>query len=100
MLKREFTADDLALTDTLLQRCTRKRTGQRLSTVTGSTDRNRLMALLRRNGNRLKLLRQQLRAYQNSPARHAGWLRFPGYPRATVRGHGGPPATAPAQPQA
>ena len=100
LAKREFTADDLTLTGTLLERFTRKRTGQRISAVAGSTDRNRLMALLRRNGNLIKLLRQQLRPYKNSPTKHDVWLRFQGYTRVIERGGGGAAAPAPAQPQA
>ena len=68
--------------------------------MAGSTDRNRLMALLRRNGNLIELLRQQLRPYKNSPTKHDVWLRFPGYPRAFVRGGLGRRPTPLAQPQA
>ena len=100
LAKREFTADDLAQTDTLLQRFTRKRTGQRLSTVTGSTDRNRLMALLRRNSDLIRKLRQQLRPYKNSPAKHEVWLRFQGYTRVIELGGGGPQAGVAGKPAA
>ena len=98
LAKREFTADDLAQTDTLLARFTRKRTGQRLSTVTGSTDRNRLIALQRRNADLIKQLRKQLRPYKNSPTKHDVWLRFQGYTKLIVLGGGGGPAAKPAQP--
>ena len=72
----------------------------RLSTVTGGTDRNRLIALLRRNTDLLKKMRKQLRPYKNSPTKHEVWLRFQGYTRLIVLGGGGPAATPPAQPQA
>jgi len=100
LLKREFTADDLTQTDALLKRFTRKRTGQRMSIVTGSTDRNRLIALLRRNGNLIKLLRQQLRPYKNSPTKHDVWLRFQGYTRVIERGGGGAPGGVAGKPAA
>ena len=49
-----------------------------------STDRNRLIALLR--------------PYKNSPAKHEVWLRFQGYTRVIELGGGGGPAAKPAQP--
>ena len=96
LAKREFTADGLKQTDTLLARFTRKRTGQRLSTVSGSTDRNRLIALLRRNADLIK----QLRPYKNAPAKHDVWLRFQGYTRVIELGGGGPQGDVAAQPAA
>ena len=92
LAKREFTADDLKLTGTLLERFSRKRTGQRLSTVAGGTDRNRLIALLRRNTDLIKKMRKQLRPYKNSPTKHDVWLRFQGYTRLILLGLGGPQA--------
>ena len=88
--KREFTAADLALTTTLLERFGRKRTGKRLSVVSGSTARNTLIGLLRRNTDLIKKMRVQLRPYQSSPAKHEVWLRFQGYTRVIVLGQGGP----------
>ena len=32
----------------------------------------------------------QLKPYQNSPAKHAVWLRFQGYTKLMVLGQGGP----------
>ena len=100
LLKREFTADDLKLTGTLLERFSRKRTGQRLSTVAGGTDRNRLIALLRRNSDLIKKMRQQLRPYKNSPTKHDVWLRFQGYTRVIERGGGGATGAVVAKPAA
>ena len=66
--------------------------------MSGSTDRNRLIALLRRNANLLKKVRQQLRPYKNAPTKHEVWLRFQGYTKLIVLGGGGGPAAKPAQP--
>ena len=57
--------------------------------VAGSTDRKTLIALLARNTNLIKEMRQQLKAYENSPTKHEVWLRFQGYTRLIVLGGGG-----------
>lgn len=98
--KREFTADDLAQTAALLQRFGQKRTGQRLSVVSGSTARNTLIGLLRRNADLVKQMRVQLRPYQSSPTKHEVWERFQGYTRVIVLGQGGPQPGAPVKPAA
>jgi hypothetical protein len=100
LAKREFSADDLALTTRLLARFEQKQTTQRTAAVAGATDRRTLTALLRRNANLIKDLRVQLKPYQSSPAKHEVWLRFQGYTKLIVRGQGGPRSTPAPQPAA
>ena len=90
LVKREFTADDLAETTRLLARFEQKQASQRTTVVAGSTDRKTLIALLRRNANLIKELRVQLKPYQSSPTKHEVWLRFQGYTKLIVLGQGGP----------
>ena len=90
LAKREFSADDLALTATLLARFTRKRVSQRTVVVAGATDRKALIALLRRNASLIKQMRVQLKPYQGSATKHDVWLRFQGYTKLIVLGQGGP----------
>ncbi len=90
LAKREFTADDLALATRLLARFEQKQASQRTTIVAGATDRKTLIALLRRNADLIQQIRVQLRPYQSSPAKHEVWLRFQGYTRLIVLGHGGP----------
>jgi hypothetical protein len=97
LAKREFTADDLAETTRLLARFEQKQAKQRTAVVAGSTDRKTLIALLARNHNLIKEMRQQLKPYENSPTKHAVWLRFQGYTRLIVLGGGGPPDEADAK---
>ena len=98
--KREFTADDLTRTAALLQRFGQKRTGQRLSVVSGSTARNTLIGLLRRNTDLVKQMRVQLRPYQSSPTKHEVWERFQGYTRIIELGGGGPQGDVAGKPAA
>ena len=58
------------------------------------------MALLRRNADLIKKLRQQLRPYKNSPTKHEVWLRFQGYTRVIELGGGGPQAGVAGKPAA
>jgi hypothetical protein len=85
LAKREFSADDLALTTRLLARFEQKQTTQRTAAVAGATDRRTLTALLRRNANLIKDLRVQLKPYQSSPTKHEVWLRFQGYTSSRPR---------------
>ena len=100
LAKREFTADDLALTTRLLARFAQKQASQRVALVAGTTDRKTLIALLNRNATLIKELRVQFKPYQNSPTKHEVWLRFQGYTKLIVLGGGGPkggPAAPPAE---
>ncbi len=100
LAKREFTADDLALTTRQLARFEQKQASQRTTVVAGSTDHKTLIALLRRNADLIKEIRVQLKPYQSSPAKHAVWLRFQGYTKLIVLGQGGPKTVPAAQPAA
>ena len=56
----------------------------------GSTERKTLVALTRRNASPIKEMRTQLKAYKNSPTKHAVWLRFLSYTKIIHhRGGGG-----------
>ena len=98
LVKREFTAADLADTTRQLARFEQKHTNQRLDVVAGSTDRKTLIALLRRNANLIKEMRVQLKAYESSPTKHEVWLRFQGYTRLIILGGGGAKAEPAVQP--
>ena len=95
LAKREFSADDRALTETLLARFERKQVRQQENRTAGSTDRKTLVALTRRNASLLKGIRTQLKAYKNTPAKHAVWLRFVSYTK--IIDHRGGGGAAPAQ---
>ena len=97
LIKREFTADDLAETTRLLARFEQKQASQRTTVVAGATDRKTLIALLRRNANLIKEMRVQLKPYQSSPTKHEVWLRFQGYTKLIVLGQGGPKSPAAAK---
>ncbi|MBO2009745.1 hypothetical protein [Hymenobacter negativus] len=43
-----------------------------------TTERKPLIALLHHHANLIKEMHTQLKAYQNSPAKHEVWLRFQG----------------------
>ena len=99
LANREFTADDLAETTRQLAHFTQKNASQRNTLVAGSTERKTLIALLRRNANLIKEMRVQLKPYENSPIKHAVWLRFQGYTKLIILGQSGPnedPAPKPA----
>ncbi|WP_310396592.1 hypothetical protein [Hymenobacter sp.] len=100
LARREFTADDLAETTRLLARFEQKQASQRTTVVAGSTDRQTLIDLLRRNTALINQIRVQLRPYQNSPAKHEVWLRFQGYTKLIVLGQRGPQGSVDTKPVA
>jgi wyosine [tRNA(Phe)-imidazoG37] synthetase (radical SAM superfamily) len=81
---------ELAETTRQLARFEKKQTAQRTTVVAGATDRETLIALLRRNANLIKEMRVQLKPYQSSPTKHKVWERFQSYTRLIILGGGGP----------
>ena len=98
LAQREFTAADRTRAEALLARFERKQLRQQETRTVGSTDRKTLLALVRRNASLIKEIRLQLKAYKNSPTKHAVWLRFLSYTKIiNHRGGGGTKPTPPPQ---